>query len=116
MEVPQKVTGFAPSELMYGRAVRGPMKILKELWTNESKELEVKTSYQYVFVLKKKFEETIRLVQYKKSSEKVRADTNNYDRKAKERAFKEGDKVLVMLPTKNNNKLLGCSSRGRTKL
>ena len=32
-EVPQESTGFAPFELLYARTVRGPMQILKELWT-----------------------------------------------------------------------------------
>ena len=41
-EVPQESTGFSPFELLYGRAVRGPMLILKELWTKEVEEPEVK--------------------------------------------------------------------------
>ena len=51
-EVPQESTGFSPFELLYGRAVRGPMFILKELWTKELEEPEVKNSYQYVFELR----------------------------------------------------------------
>ena len=43
-EVPQEFTGFSPFELLYGRAVTGPMFILKELWTNELEEPEVKNS------------------------------------------------------------------------
>ena len=34
-EVPQDSTGFSSFELLYGRTVRGPMYILKELWTKE---------------------------------------------------------------------------------
>ena len=34
-EVPQASTGFSPFELLYGRTVRGPMNILKDLWTAE---------------------------------------------------------------------------------
>jgi len=50
-EVAQESTGFSPFELPYGRAVRGPMYILKELWTKEVEVPEVKNSYQYVFEL-----------------------------------------------------------------
>ena len=50
-EVPQESTGFSPFELLYGRAVRGPVAILKQLWTKEFEEPEVKNSYQYVFEL-----------------------------------------------------------------
>ncbi|GFN79108.1 Zinc finger protein [Plakobranchus ocellatus] len=39
-EVPQDSTHFAPFELLYGRTVRGPMHILRELWTKEIEEPE----------------------------------------------------------------------------
>ena len=44
-EVPQDSTHFAPFELMYGRTVRGPMHILRELWTKDIDEHEVKSNY-----------------------------------------------------------------------
>ena len=47
-EAPQEVTGFLPFELLYGRTVRGPVQILKELWTGETNGREIKTSCQYV--------------------------------------------------------------------
>ena len=34
-EVPQESLGFSPFELLYGRNVRGPMAILRELWSEE---------------------------------------------------------------------------------
>ena len=39
-EVPQESTGFSPFELLYGRAVRGPMFILKELWRKSWRSLK----------------------------------------------------------------------------
>ena len=60
-EVPQETTGFSPFELLYGSAVRGSMTILKQLWTKEVEEFEVKNSYQYVFELREKFEDTLSL-------------------------------------------------------
>ena len=44
-EVPNESTGFSPFELMYGRHVRGPMQILKELWTGNIEQEEVKSTY-----------------------------------------------------------------------
>ena len=46
--VRQESTGLSPFELLYGRVVRRPMTILKEIWTKEVEEPEVKNSYQYV--------------------------------------------------------------------
>ena len=103
-EVPQESTGFSPFELLYGRAVRGPMTILKQLWTKEVEEPEVKNSYQYVFELREKLEDTLKLAH----SELEKAQQKGkyyYDRKSKVRKFQPGEKVLVLLPT-DHNKLL----------
>ena len=51
-ETPQESLGFSPFELLYGRTVRGPMNILKYLWTDDVPEPEVRTTYQYVLDLK----------------------------------------------------------------
>ena len=103
-EVPQESTGFSPFELLYGRAVRGPMFILKELWTKELEEPEVKNSYQYVFELREKLEDTLKLAHTELQRAQVKGK-HYYDRKTKVRKFVPGDKVLVLLPT-DHNKLL----------
>ena len=48
-EVTQESLGFAPFELLYGRTVREPMAFLKELWTKDTHDQEVKSTYQYTF-------------------------------------------------------------------
>ena len=103
-EVPQESTGFSPFELLYGRQVRGPMSILRELWTEETPEGETKMAYQYVIDLKHRLKETCKLAlkNAKKSQAKY---MKYYNRKAKVRKFEVGDEVLLLLPT-NNNKLL----------
>ena len=103
-EVPQESTGFSPFELLYGRAVRGPMLILKELWTKEVEEPEVKNSYQYVFELREKLEDTLKLAHTELQKAQLKGK-HYYDRKTKVRKFAPGDKVLVLLPT-DHNKLL----------
>ncbi|KAK7097946.1 hypothetical protein V1264_004849 [Littorina saxatilis] len=103
-EVPQESTGFSPFELMYGRTVRGPMQILKELWTKDVGTPEVKNSYQYVFELREKLEETLEIARenLRKSQD---SGKHYYDRKAVNRKFTPGNKVLILLPT-DHNKLL----------
>ena len=59
-EVPQASTGFSPFEMLYGRVVRGPLQILKELWT-EQETPEVRNTYQYVRDLRNRLEETCEL-------------------------------------------------------
>ena len=57
----QASTGFLHFGILYGRTVPGPMTILKELWTSESKPAVVMTSYQYVLELRQKLEKTMKL-------------------------------------------------------
>ena len=103
-EVPQETLGFSPFELLYGRSIRGPIGILKELWTSETTSLDVKLTYQYVMDLRHRLEETCKLAteELKVKSAKYK---HFYDKKARVRSFNAGDKVLLLLPT-DNNKLL----------
>ena len=58
-EVPQESLGFSPFELLYGRTVRGPMTVLREMWTNEDSAPDVKTTCQYVIDLKDRLEKNV---------------------------------------------------------
>ncbi|KAM7304079.1 uncharacterized protein ISCGN_013979 [Ixodes scapularis] len=60
-EVPQASLRFSPFELLYGRRVRGPLAILKELWSNEALKEDMKTAYEYILELREKLEETCKL-------------------------------------------------------
>lgn len=103
-EAPQDSLGFSPFELLYGRTVRGPLCILKELWTNESQTDEVRTTYEYVVDLRNRLEETLEIA--REELEKNRSRYKFYaDRKRKGKDLEPGMKVLVLLPT-DNNKLL----------
>ena len=44
-EVPQESLGFSPFELLYGRSIRGPMAILRELWSGEVNDEQVLLAY-----------------------------------------------------------------------
>ncbi|XP_069993534.1 uncharacterized protein [Penaeus vannamei] len=87
-EVPQSSLKFSPFELVYGRTVRGPLQILRELWDDSGVDTESTCDLAKQELLK--------------AQETQKA---YYDRKAKVRLFKAGDKCLILLPT-SHNKLL----------
>ena len=60
-EIPSDTLGFSPFELLYGRQVRGPLAILHELWTNPDLTNESMSSYQFIFELRERYEETAEL-------------------------------------------------------
>lgn len=99
-EVPQVSTRFSPFELLYGRTVRGPMQILKELWT-KAVESELQSTYQYVLDLRNKLAETCQIA--RNSLEEAQGIYKNYyDKKARNRKFEMDQKVLLLLPTEHN--------------
>ena len=57
-EMPHASTGFSPFELLYGRKVKGPLGILRDLWIGEVEQGEVHNTYTYVMELRNKLEET----------------------------------------------------------
>ncbi|CAG2198487.1 unnamed protein product [Mytilus edulis] len=86
-EVPQESVLFSPFELVYGWPVRGPMTILKELWTREITDPEVRSTYEYVINLRERLESTCELV--KQNLEKAsRKQSRIYNRKSRSRKMK----------------------------
>ena len=104
-EVPQESLGFSPFELIYGWPVRGPMQVLRELWTKDIEDPRVRTTYQYVLDLRERLESTVSLAQQnlQNMSKKYK---KYYNRKSRRRHLKVGNKVLVLLPTKTNKLLM----------
>ena len=100
-EVPQESTGYSPFELLYGRSVRGPMYLLRALWTKEQREEVSKNVSQYVFELRNRLEDTCKVVQ-ENLDRKAITYKKHFDRKAKPRSFLVGQKVLLLLPEKKN--------------
>ena len=83
-----------------------PMEILRELWTKENMEGEIKTTYEYVVDLRNRIADTCELARTElaKAQEKQR---NYYNRRAVKRELKVGGKALVLrADDNNNNKLL----------
>ena len=104
-EEPQESLGFAPFELLYGRSVRGPMAILRELWASEINDEQVLSTYQYVIELRERLEQTCKLARENLEKMQVKQKVY-YDNCARSRKFGVGDKVLLLLPTDSNKLLL----------
>ena len=102
-EVPQASTGFSPFELLYGRDVRGPLDILKEVWETTSR-ITDENVISYVLSTRERLREMSELVQENLSSSQSR-QKSWFDKGARLREFKPGDSVLVLLPTSSNRLL-----------
>ena len=104
-EVPQESLGFSPFELLYGRSVRGPMAILRELWSGEVNDEQVLSTYQNVIELRERLEQTCQLARDNLKKVQFKQKTY-YDKRARLRKFDVWDKVLLLLPTESNKLLL----------
>ena len=100
-EVPQESLGYSPFELLYGRAVRGPLQILKELWTKPAISEEVRTPSEYVLDLRERITDVCEIAHANLREARKRQATL-FNKKAKERSFAVGSRVLLLLPTKHN--------------
>jgi hypothetical protein len=103
-EIPSDRTGFSAFELLYGRTVRGPLSVLRDLWEDTTMRDDVRSSFQYVIELKDKLEECAKIAAQNAeiSSSKFKS---YFDLKSQDRKFSPGEEVLVLLPD-NQNKLL----------
>lgn len=96
-EVPQVSLGFSPFEMIYGRHVRGPLTILKEIWTQEELEGNLKTTFSHVLDLRNRLERTTELAHQNLTA--ARRYQKMYDWKTGRRLLKAGDRALLLIPT-----------------
>jgi len=93
-EAVQESLGFSPFELLFGREVRGPLKLLKESWLDDDIQLSL---VEQVSKLRHRMTKAGELARANLEVSQQRMKTW-YDRRARKRTFKVGDKVLILLP------------------
>ena len=90
----QESLGFSPFELVFGHVPRGPLKMLKETWLLDDNSESLLTRMSDV---RDRLHIANKLAQkHLKKTQSVMKTW--YDHKARDRIFKCGDKVLVLLP------------------
>ncbi|GFO31437.1 reverse transcriptase [Plakobranchus ocellatus] len=98
-------TGFPPFFLLFGRAPRGPMQILSDIFLNKDLSGETSFQYHYVMDLHNRIRKGWRLAQ-----DLVRDSVNEsrlrHEPKSKLKHFVSDDEVLVLLPTSDNKLVL----------
>ena len=104
-EVPQELIGLSPFQLLHRHSVRGPGRILKELWTKEVNIPEVRSSNEYVTELRERLEDSLKLAQEELQKSQKRYK-KHYDKKAKPRHMEVGNQVLILLPTESKKLLM----------
>ncbi|XP_045111095.1 uncharacterized protein LOC123504553 [Portunus trituberculatus] len=99
--MPSDRTGFSSFELLNGKAVRGPLAVLRDLW--EDKSLADDDRSCFLIELKDKLAESSRIAaEADISATRYKA---YFDLKSQDRKFKPGEEVLVLL-SDTTNKLL----------
>ena len=102
-EVPNASTGYPPFTLMYGREVRGPAKVLADIFTNKK---DVSEEYMFVNDYVRKLHSDIKTsceIAAKNAEEQLARHRENKNKHTRYRQFTKGDKVLILLPKDGNN-------------
>ena len=93
-EAVQTSLGFSPFELVFGHTPRGPLKLLKEALLEEDHPESIINRICNVRYKLQRANEFAR-----ENMETAQSDMKSwYDRKARRRSFKPGDRVLALLP------------------
>ena len=95
-----ETTGFTPTELLYGRRVRGPLTILHEIWVNDDSAFlgKEKNVITYLNELRKTLQTASDIAQ--ETTEKQQTKMKRYyDHYAKDKQFVAGQKALLLMPS-----------------
>lgn len=95
---PHEATGFSPAELVYGRSLRSPLRLLRESWEGRA---EDPVMVEYVLKLLERLRSAQRLSDQAMAKVQHRSKVY-YDRTARTRRFDVGDKVMILRPSQKN--------------
>lgn len=91
-------TGFSPAELVYGRALRSPLRMLRESWEGSGEDTTV---VEYVLGLLERLHVAKKIAAENMSTSQLKAKAY-YDRTARKRTFEVSDRVMLLRCSKKN--------------
>ena len=104
-DTPHDTTGYSPFELIYGHKVRGPVEFLAECWDSPTIEDDDRDVHDYILKfsshLKKAWKAAHVAIKGQQQSAKLL-----FDKRARRRALKPGDRALLLLPTDTRKLML----------
>ena len=95
-ESPCRATGYAPFELMYGREVRGPSKILRDTWVEQTPEHS--THSEILNQIRSRLT-IVRDIAFENERTLKNYNKEHYNKKANAPPLEIGQEVLVKIPT-----------------
>lgn len=95
-ETTQESLGFNSADLVFGHAVRGPLRLLKDKWLSYVTRVEYNV-LDYVSSFLERLHRACEIAQQTLSANQSKMKWR-YDKKAVVRSFEAGDQVLVLLP------------------
>ena len=97
-EVPVETLGCSPFDLLFGRSVAGPTSLLKNTWLHETDLGGAKQNVvEFILSTRERLRHAIDAATEHAANERSKAK-RWYDRKACQREFEPGNKVLILLP------------------
>lgn len=94
-EATQESLGFSPGELVFGREMRGPLKVFKERLANPGD--DTKSLPEYVKTLDDRLKRAYSLTRNALATSQAKMK-RHFDQRAVDRSFQPGDRVLLLLP------------------
>ncbi|XP_077559123.1 uncharacterized protein LOC144174347 [Haemaphysalis longicornis] len=95
---PHETTGFTPAELVYGRSLRSPLRILRESWEGRGEDPMV---VEYVLSLMDRLHRAQQLAGTAMSTAQKKSKPY-YDKGARARQFEVGDQVMILRPSQRH--------------
>ena len=97
-EVPVEILGCSPFELVFGRTLSGPLQLAKSAWLQETDLSSPKQNVvEFILNTRERLRHALDLASTRAAQQRSKAKAW-YDRRARLRTLRPGDKVLVLMP------------------